>query len=65
MEMEASALAAVAAFRGVTFGQYLYAGDDLSGKIWADRDWRKAFEVRELLVNLAAQAALMLARGSQ
>ena len=31
VEMEAAAFFAVAAFRGVSFGQLLYAGDDLSG----------------------------------
>ena len=31
VEMEAAAFFAVAAFRGVEFGQLLYAGDDLSG----------------------------------
>jgi uridine phosphorylase len=61
VEMEASAMISVAAFRDVQFGQYLYAADDLSGDIWDDRDWREAADVRWLLVNLAAQAALTLA----
>ena len=34
VEMEAAAFFAVAAFRGVSFGQLLYAGDDLSGDAW-------------------------------
>ena len=37
VEMEAAAFFAVAAFRGVTFGQLLYAGDDLSGDAWDQR----------------------------
>ena len=37
--MEAAAFFAVAAFRGVTFGQLLYAGDDLSGDGWDGRGW--------------------------
>lgn len=65
VEMEASALLAVTSFRGVQFGQLLYAGDDLSGEHWDDRDWRQAVEVRRLLVDLAAESALILAnRGS-
>ncbi len=61
VEMEASALLAVAAFRGVQFGQYLYAGDDVSGEVWSERDWRQATDVRRLLVDLAAEAAFDLA----
>lgn len=60
VEMEASALLAVASFRKVQFGQYLYAGDDLSGEIWDDRDWRQATDIRHMLVELASDAALML-----
>ena len=37
VEMEAAAFFAVARFRGVSFGQMLYAGDDLSGDAWDDR----------------------------
>ena len=39
VEMEAAAFFAVAAFRGVSFGQLLYAGDDLSGDAWDERGW--------------------------
>ena len=39
VEMETSALAAVARFRGVSFGQFLYAGDDVSGEAWDHRYW--------------------------
>jgi uridine phosphorylase len=61
VEMEASALIAVAAFRCVRFGQLLYAGDDLSGEAWQSRDWKRATEVRELLVDVAADSALLVA----
>lgn len=61
VEMEASALIAVATFRGVRFGQLLYAGDDLSGERWQSRDWKEATEVRELLIDLAADSALLVA----
>lgn len=55
VEMETAALAAVAAFRGVTFGQYLYAGDDVSGPQWDHRRWTRS-EVRAELFDLAAEA---------
>jgi uridine phosphorylase len=58
VEMEAAAFFAVAKFRGVEFGQLLYAGDDLSGE-WDHRDWMR-HEVREHLFRLAAEACLKL-----
>lgn len=61
VEMEASALIAVAAFRGIRFGQYLYAADDLSGDVWNDRNWRQAHGTRQLLTEIAAEAAASLA----
>ncbi len=63
VEMEAAAFFAVAAFRGVTFGQLLYAGDDLSGDAWDHRDWDSHASGRELLFRLAAEACLELPAG--
>ena len=60
VEMEAAAFFAVAAFRGVAFGQLLYAGDDLSGEGWDGRGWDEHLEGRELLFRLAAEAVLAL-----
>jgi uridine phosphorylase len=60
VEMEAAALCAVAAFRGVAFGQLLYAGDDLSGDAWDDRGWDEHASGRELLFHLAAESVLRL-----
>ncbi len=60
VEMEAAAFFAVAAFRGVTFGQLLYAGDDLSGDAWDERGWDGHASARELLFRLAAEAVLRL-----
>jgi hypothetical protein len=40
VEMEAAAVAAVAAFRGVPLAQVLYGGDDLLGKNWDHRSWQ-------------------------
>jgi uridine phosphorylase len=58
VEMEAAAFFAVAQFRGVEFGQILYAGDDLSGE-WDHRNWMK-HEIRERLFHLSAEACLLL-----
>jgi uridine phosphorylase len=60
VEMEAAAFFAVASFRGVAFGQLLYAGDDLSGDAWDQRGWDVHAEGRELLFRLAAEAVLSL-----
>lgn len=60
VEMEAAALFAVAAFRGVTMGQVLYAGDDLSGDAWDERGWLGHAEGRERLFWLAAESVLRL-----
>jgi uridine phosphorylase len=60
VDMEASALIAVARFRGVRLGQLLYAGDSLAGESWDHRGWAKAHDVREQLFWLAADAAVEL-----
>jgi len=60
VEMETSALAAVARFRGVTFAQYLYAGDDVSGETWDHRSWN-THSSRTDLFWLAVEAACRLA----
>lgn len=60
VEMEASALMAVARYRRVRFAQLLYAGDSLAGPTWDGRDWRQAVSVRERLFWHAADAALRL-----
>ena len=60
VEMEAASLMAVAQYRGVTLGQVLYGGDDLSGGEWDDRGWQARRDVREQLFWLAAEACLEL-----
>lgn len=60
VEMEAAALIAVAAFRGVRLAQVVYAGDDLSGERWDHRSWQTQADVRDNLLLLAATAALRL-----
>lgn len=59
VEMECSALAAVAKFRNVKFAQYLYGGDDVSGKDWDHRSWTRC-EVREKLFWASVNACLRL-----
>ena len=58
--MEAAAFFAVAQFRGVSFAQLLYGGDDVSGEDWDSREWRKQISVREKLFWLAVEACLGL-----
>jgi uridine phosphorylase len=60
VEMEAAAFFAVAQFRGVTFAQILYGGDDVSGGEWDSREWYRRTSVREKLFWLAVEACLAL-----
>lgn len=61
VEMEAATFFAVAQFRGITFGQLLYAGDDISGDEWDERDWINGrASTREKLFWLAVEASLRL-----
>lgn len=60
VEMEAAAFFAVSAFRGVTLGQILYGGDDLSGVEWDDRRWQSREEIQRNLVELSLDVCLEL-----
>lgn len=60
VDMEASALFAVAKFRNVIIGQILLAGDDLSGDQWDDRQWDHMPDAHEKEFQLAAEACLRL-----
>lgn len=60
VEMEAAAFFAVAQFRGVSFGQLLYGGDDLGGEVWQHRNWTHDAPTREKLFWLAAEACLAI-----
>lgn len=59
VEMETAAFLAVAHHRGVTFGQYLYAGDDVSGETWDHRHWHTSSARRDLFW-LSVEAVLRL-----
>ncbi len=60
VEMEASAMMAVAEYRKVRFGQILYGGDNLGGETWDQRAWERATDVRENLFWLCADILLSL-----
>lgn len=57
VEMEASALIAVARFRAVRFAQVIYAGDSLAAEVYDHRGWDKHLSIRENLFWIAADAA--------
>jgi uridine phosphorylase len=56
VEMEASALFAVAQFRDVKLGQVVYGGDLVVPEGWDSRTWDKRTDVRERLFWLAVEA---------
>jgi uridine phosphorylase len=60
VEMEAAALFAVAQFRGISLGQMLYAGDDVSGLSWDSRQWHTREEARSRVLWLAMEACCRL-----
>ncbi|MEM7125576.1 MAG: nucleoside phosphorylase [Chloroflexota bacterium] len=60
VEMEAAAMFAVAHFRNVELAQILYSGDSVDPEKWDHRDWTSNWTVREMLVELAAEACLLL-----
>jgi uridine phosphorylase len=58
--MECAAFLAVAKFRGVTFGQYLVAGDDVSGDEWDPRRGGEGLPIQERVFWLSVEACLSL-----
>jgi len=60
VEMETAAFLALAQFRNVRFGQYLYGGDAVLEDAWDGREWHSRKEIRENLFWLAAEACLQL-----
>lgn len=61
VEMEVASLLAVAERRGIDFGQYLFAADNLAGSEWEHRGWVQAVDAQRRVFELAAEAALVLA----
>lgn len=60
VEMETAAFLALAQFRSVRFGQYLYGGDAVLEDAWDGREWHSRQDIRENLFWLAAEACLQL-----
>lgn len=60
VEMEQSALMAVAAYREVEYGAILYGGDDVSKEKWDSRNWRDRGDIRVGLTELAKEILLVL-----
>jgi uridine phosphorylase len=60
VDMECSALLAVAAFRKVSFGQYLTAGDDVSGEEWDPRHVEDSLSFNEKVFWLSVEACVGL-----
>ena len=61
VEMEASALIAVARRLGVPYGHLLMAGDSLAGEDWDHRGWTTAGDARTALFEVALDAAVAVA----
>jgi uridine phosphorylase len=60
VEMEASALMAIARYRSIPFGEVVMAGDSLAGREWEHRGWMTAKSARRQLFASAADAAVAL-----
>jgi uridine phosphorylase len=60
VEMEFASMLSVARFRKIPFGQYLLAGDDVSGDEWDHRGWANPTPDREMIFRLAVEACLNL-----
>ena len=60
VEMEAASMFAASAFRGVVYGQLLYAGDDVSAAEWDHRHWELQASARDRLLDLALDAVIRL-----
>ena len=51
---------ACASFRGASYAQLLYAGDDVSAAEWDHRHWDQHQGVRDRLLDLALDAVIRL-----
>lgn len=58
VEMETAAFIALAEFRKVRFGQYLYGGDAVLKDGWNGRDWHSRKDIRKQLFLLSAETVL-------
>jgi uridine phosphorylase len=60
VDMEASALMALAQYRDFRLAHVLYAGDMVAGDEWDNRHWNRASSIRESLFWAAARIAIAL-----
>lgn len=60
VEMEASALMAIARYRSIPFGEVVMAGDSLADREWQHRGWTTAKSARRQLFESAADAAIAM-----
>jgi uridine phosphorylase len=60
VDMEASALIALARYRRLRLAHVLYAGDMVAGEEWDNRQWDRALDIRESLFWAATRIALAL-----
>ena len=58
VDMECASFYAVASYKKVKLGVILYAGDDLSGTTWDNRNWKDASTVRYELLKLSLKYML-------
>ena len=58
VDMEASAFIATAKYNNVEFGQIFYAGDNLDGNEWDEREWTNRVDIREYVLKLALDICL-------
>lgn len=61
VEMECSSMLAVSQFRNISFAQYLYTADDMTGKLWNARDLQSYGEGSgDLYMSLAMEMGLLI-----
>lgn len=60
VEMEAAAYMAVAAYNGLSFGQILYAGDNLGGAEWDSRNYNTQGDIRAFVLQATLEACLQV-----
>ena len=60
VEMESATYFAVSQYLGVSFGQILYAGDNLDGEAWDSREWHTRTDIRTRVLDLAIESVLRL-----
>lgn len=64
VEMECAAFMAVAQHRNIDYGAILYAGDNLDGEVWDNRDWHN-HNRRDWLLETAILCAARLSENQQ